>query len=160
VRPTLIRALLGAALLFAARPAFADATIFAGASMTPSSRPVRGAAVGVGLLVIGVEFEYAYTSADPTVSAPELKMGTGNVLLQTPFEIYGVQPYFTTGLGVYSETLAAHNDFGVGFNTGGGVKIAMFGPIRFRVDYRVIKLGSGALLSPTHRVYAGLNLKF
>ena len=34
------------------------------------------------------------------------------------------------------------------------------GPIRLRVDYRVFKLGSGALYSPAHRFYAGLNLKF
>jgi len=27
------------------------------------------------------------------------------------------------------------------------------------VDYRVFKLGSGALNSPAHRIYAGLNLK-
>ena len=160
MRRTIIRVGLVAAIAFSGRPAFADATIFAGASMTPSSRPVRGAALGVGLLVIGFEFEYAYTSEDPTVRAPELKMGTGNLLLQTPFEIYGVQPYFITGAGVYSETLAGGNDFSVTLNTGGGVKIAMFGPLRFRADYRVIKLGSGAVNSPAHRVYAGLNLKF
>jgi len=29
-----------------------------------------------------------------------------------------------------------------------------------RVDYRVFKLGSGALYSPAHRVYVGLNLTF
>ena len=49
---------------------------------------------------------------------------------------------------------------GIGFNTGGGVKVSLAGPIRLRVDYRVFKLGSGALHSPTHRFYAGLNLKF
>jgi hypothetical protein len=27
------------------------------------------------------------------------------------------------------------------------------------VDYRIFKLGSGALNSPSHRFYAGLNLK-
>ena len=31
--------------------------------------------------------------------------------------------------------------------------------IVMRVDYRVFKLGSGALHSPAHRFYAGLNLK-
>jgi hypothetical protein len=34
------------------------------------------------------------------------------------------------------------------------------GPLRLRVDYRAFKLGSGALYSPAHRGYAGLNLKF
>jgi len=28
------------------------------------------------------------------------------------------------------------------------------------VNYRGIRLGSGALASPAHRIYAGLNLKF
>jgi len=49
---------------------------------------------------------------------------------------------------------------GLGYNTGGGVKIALVGPLRVRIDYRVFKLGGGALYSPAHRVYAGLNLKF
>jgi hypothetical protein len=40
------------------------------------------------------------------------------------------------------------------------VKIDLIGPLRLRVDYRVLKLGSGALVSPAHRIYAGLNLKF
>ena len=71
-----------------------------------------------------------------------------------------MQPYFITGGGFYSETLGAHNDLGISLNTGGGVKISLAGPLRVRVDYRVIKLGSGALFSPAHRIYAGLNLKF
>ena len=41
-----------------------------------------------------------------------------------------------------------------------GVKMSLAGPLRLRVDYRVFKLGSGALYSPAHRIYAGLNLKF
>jgi hypothetical protein len=45
-------------------------------------------------------------------------------------------------------------------NTGGGVKISLLGPIRLRVDYRVMTLKNGALTSPAHRIYAGLNLKF
>ena len=39
------------------------------------------------------------------------------------------------------------------------MKVKLAGPIRLRVDYRVFKLGSGALYSPAHRIYAGLNLK-
>jgi hypothetical protein len=70
------------------------------------------------------------------------------------------QPYFTTGAGIYRETLGAHQDTGLGVNTGGGVKVSLIGPLRLRVDYRVFKLGSDALYSPAHRIYAGLNLKF
>ena len=71
-----------------------------------------------------------------------------------------MQPYITAGGGLYSETIGVLNDKGFTVNTGAGVKIALVGPIRVRVDYRVFKLGSGALSSPAHRVYAGLNLKF
>ena len=84
----------------------------------------------------------------------------GNVLLQTPVAFMGVQPYFTTGGGLLSgERSGTQQDTGVGLNTGGGVKISLAGPLRLRVDYRVFKLGSGALDSPAHRIYAGLNLK-
>ena len=82
------------------------------------------------------------------------------MLLQTPVSFYGVQPYVTAGGGLYSETLGARNDLGLALNTGGGVKVTLAGPLRVRVDYRVFKVGSGALYSPAHRIYAGLNLKF
>jgi opacity protein-like surface antigen len=141
-------------------PARADITAFIGANTTPTNRQVRGAALGAGLLVVGFEFEYAVTSDDLPVAAPSLKTGMANVLLQTPVAVMRLQPYFTTGVGIYQEELLAHSDTGVGFNTGGGVKISLVGPLRLRVDYRVFKLGSGALDSPAHRFYAGLNLKF
>ena len=41
------------------RPARADATAFIGANTTPSNRPVKGFAVGFGLLIVAFEFEYA-----------------------------------------------------------------------------------------------------
>jgi opacity protein-like surface antigen len=140
-------------------PARADLTAFIGANMTPANRQVRGASLGMGLLVIGVEFEYAYSPDDLTAIAPSLKTGMGNVLLQTPVALMGFQPYFTAGGGIYQEELGTRSDTGVGFNTGGGVKISLAGPLRLRVDYRIFKLGSGALNSPAHRFYAGLNLK-
>ncbi len=63
VRPLLVALLLTAAT---ASPALADATVFVGANTTPANRPVRGLAVGVGLLVVGFEFEFADTPDDPT----------------------------------------------------------------------------------------------
>ena len=146
-------------LAFTSVPARADLTAFIGANTTPANRQVRGAALGMGLLVVGFEFEYAYSPDDLTAAAPSLKTGMGNVILQTPVAIMGFQPYFTTGGGIYQEELGAHSDTGVGFNTGGGVKVSLAGPLRLRVDYRIFKLGSGALNSPAHRFYAGLNLK-
>jgi hypothetical protein len=147
-------------LLAAAAPARADVTAFLGANLTPSNRQVVGGAFGVGLLVVGFEAEYAATTDDPQAGAPSLKTGMGNLLLQTPSAFFGFQPYFTTGAGIYREVLGAHEDTGIGFNTGGGVKVSLVGPVKLRVDYRVFKLGSGALYSPAHRVYAGLNLSF
>ena len=140
-------------------PARADITAFIGANTTPANRQVRGGALGFGLLIIGFEFEYAFTTDDLTAIAPSLKTGMGNVILQTPVAFMGFQPYFTTGGGLYQEELGTHSDTGIGLNTGGGVKVSLAGPIRLRVDYRVFKLGSGALNSPAHRFYAGLNLK-
>ena len=148
-----------ALLALTAAPARADLTAFIGANTTPANRQVRGVSLGIGLLVVGFEFEYAYSPDDPSAAAPSLKTGMGNLLLQTPVAFMGFQPYFTTGVGIYQEELGAHSDTSVGFNTGGGVKVSLAGPLRLRVDYRVFKLGSGALYSPAHRIYAGLNLK-
>jgi len=146
-----------AALL--ATPAFADITGFIGATTTPANRLVKGVAAGGGLIVIGFEFEYADSTDDPAAFAPVLKTGMGNVLLQTPVAIFGFQPYFTTGGGIYRERLGAHVDTGVGVNIGGGVKVTLVGPLRLRVDYRMFRLGSDALYSPAHRFYVGLNVK-
>ena len=140
--------------------ALADVTAFIGANTTPANRQVRGAAGGISLLIVAFEFEYAFTPDDPSASAPSLKTGMGNLLLQTPFPVAGFQPYVTAGGGVYNESLGAHSDTNVGTNAGAGVKLTLVGPLRLRVDYRVFKLGSGALHSPAHRIYAGLNLKF
>ena len=154
------RALICAMFLFAAAPAWADATVFIGANMTPANRAVRGGAFGAGLLIIGFEGEYAFTPDDPEAAAPSLVTGSGNVLIQTPFAVLGLQPYVTTGAGLYRETLGSHQDTSFALNTGGGVKVSLVGPLRLRVDYRVFKLGSDALSSPAHRIYLGLNLKF
>jgi hypothetical protein len=157
----IVGAALVAVMALGVKPASADATAFIGANTSPANRKASGFSFGFALLgVLGFEFEYASTTDDPTAAAPALKTTSGNVLLQTPTAIFGVQPYFTTGGGFYSETLGARNDSGFAPNTGGGVKISLVGPVRVRVDYRVFGLGSGALVSPAHRIYAGVNLKF
>jgi hypothetical protein len=147
-------------LLAAAAPARGDVTAFIGANTTPANRQVRGGALGAGLLVVGFEAEYSFTPDDPRASAPKLTTGMGNVILQSPLPFFRFQPYFTTGGGIYREELGAHKSTGLGLNTGGGVKVSLLGPVRLRVDYRIFKLRSGALSSPAHRIYAGLNLKF
>ena len=152
--------LLMVMLVSSAAPASADVTAFVGANTTPANRHVRGFAVGGGLLLLGIEFEYASTPEDLGAPAHSLRTGMGNVMLQTPFAILGVQPYVTAGAGLYREVSGTRVQTGAGLNSGGGVKIPLIGPLRLRVDYRIFRLGRDARHSPAHRVYAGLNLTF
>jgi hypothetical protein len=162
--PPKLPLLLALPLLLLATPTFADATLFIGSTTTPSNRVARGASIGVSLLVIGFEFEYADTSEDLGEAAPSLRTGMGNVLLQTPIPIAGMQFYATTGAGGYREQLGEEpvqqQETHIAFNTGGGVKVSLLGPVRVRLDYRFLKLRGEPLHSTVHRVYAGLNLAF
>ena len=147
-------------LILSAAPAFADATVFIGSTATPANRSVKGLAFGAGLLVLAFEFEFAQTGETLGEAAPLLRTGMGNVLLQTPIPIAGIQFYVTTGGGLYRESLGTGEETHVGLNTGGGAKISLLGPIRVRLDYRVFRLRGEPLHSVVHRVYAGLNLAF
>jgi hypothetical protein len=147
-------------VLSAAVPAFADATAFIGSTTTPANRPTRGIAVGVSLVIVGFEFEYANASETPEDAAPSLWTGMGNVLLQTPIPVAGMQFYVTTGAGLYRESLGERQETHVGFNSGGGAKISLLGPLRARLDYRMFKLSGEPLHSVVHRIYAGINLAF
>jgi opacity protein-like surface antigen len=149
-----------AASMAASTPAFADATFFIGSTLTPSNRTAKGIAIGAGLIVVGFEFEFSDTGESLEDAAPSLRTGMGNVLLQTPFPIAGIQFYFTTGTGIYRERLDTIQETHVGFNTGGGAKISVLGPIRARLDYRVFNLRGEPLHSTVHRLYAGLNVAF
>lgn len=157
LRPALFAAVL--LLAWAAR-AQADVTVFIGANTTPDNRQVRGLAVGAGLLIVAFEFEYASNPEDTLAAAPSLRIWSGNGLLQTPFPLFGFQPYVTAGAGVYRERLGFDAETGTAPNVGAGVKVTLAGPIRLRVDYRRFNLGDDALYPTVHRVYAGLNLKF
>jgi hypothetical protein len=152
--------LLTAALLSVGSTAWADATAFVGTSSSPTSRATRGFALGAGLLVVGFEFEYGDTVEDVLEAAPSLRTGMGNVLIQTPFPIFRMQPYFTTGAGVYRESLAGNSETNFGINNGGGVKISLIGPLRARVDYRLFTLRGSPLEDTVHRFYVGVNLRF
>jgi opacity protein-like surface antigen len=155
-------ALTGTALLLlvTTSPAYADATVFLGTTSTPAHRAAKGFALGVGLLIVGFEFEYSGTSEDLAEGAPSLHTGMGNVYVQTPVAVARLQPYFTTGVGMFRERLANLQETNVGFNTGGGVKVSLLGPVRARIDYRVFSLRGDALHDTVHRLYAGLNLRF
>ena len=148
-------------LLAYSRPALADGTLFLGTVTTPANHVTKGFAIGAGFLIMGVEFEYASTNEDAEHAAPSLKTGMGNFYLQTPIPIAGMQFYWTTGTGGYRERLGeTHQETNLIFNTGGGAKVSLVGPLKVRLDYRVLKLRGSPLFSTLHRVYAGINLGF
>ncbi|HCQ99816.1 MAG TPA: hypothetical protein DIU48_10375 [Acidobacteria bacterium] len=160
MRPTAVRLLVVLAMLAAATPAFADLTAFVGASPAPANRAVRGFAVGFSLLVVGFEFELSDTAADTAAGAPAVRTGMFNMHVQTPFGISGLQFYGTAGGGLYHEEGHDLTESNAGTNAGGGVKIAIAGPIRVRVDYRVFKLRGSPERDTQQRIYAGVNIGF
>ena len=149
-----------AALVLLPATASADFTAFLGVNPTPSSRVVRGLSLGVGLVIVGFEFEYANTSEDLDELAPGLRTFMFNGLVQTPVPIAGMQFYATAGGGGYRETLNEVSETHVGINVGGGVKMTLAGPLGLRLDYRVFTLQGDPRHSKPQRFYAGLNLKF
>ena len=155
-RGLLVLAILAAFPSFA----FADLTAFVGVTPTPSSRVARGLAIGITVLVVGVEFEYSNTSEDVDAAAPSLRTGMANLLVQTPIAIGGLQFYATAGGGAYRERLGTLQETHFGANVGGGVKVSLLGPLKLRVDYRLFTLQGAALHSKPQRVYAGANLAF
>ena len=151
---------LTVALLGIASPAAADITAFLGFNPTPTTRAVKGLAVGAGLLIVAFEFEYAHANEDLIEAAPSLRTFMFNGLVQTPIPIAGIQFYGTAGAGVYRESLNDKSETNVGINLGGGVKISLIGPLRLRLDYRVTTLKGDARYPRPQRFYAGINLKF
>ena len=105
------------------------------------------------------EFEYSNSSENTTEATPALRTTSGNVSLQT-FGLPGFQLYFTTGGGIYREKLGTDEETAALLNNGGGIKINIAGPMRARVDYRVLSLKGNPRHSTVQRLYAGLNLAF
>ena len=71
--------------------ASADLTAFLGTNPTPVNRVTTGFGVGVGLVIVGFEFEYGHTREDIEEFAPSLRTFMFNGLLQTPIPIAGMQ---------------------------------------------------------------------
>jgi hypothetical protein len=147
-----------AVLLLRPAPASADLTGFLGVSSTPSSRSAKGIAIGVGMVLVGFEFEYARISEDEVNGAPELTTGMGNVVVMTPS--FKMQLYGTTGGGIFHERWRDFTNNGFGTNVGGGLKVALAGPIRLRVDYRIFNLRGTPITKSVHRFYTGVSLSF
>jgi opacity protein-like surface antigen len=151
--------LIGLALV-APSSASADITAFLGTNPTPVNRLTTGFGVGVGLVIVGFEFEYGHTRENLDELVPGLRTYMFNGLLQTPIPIAGMQFYGTAGGGVYREALDDVSETNVGINVGGGVKVSLAGPLRLRFDYRIFTLQGDPRHSKPQRFYAGVNLKF
>lgn len=157
----LFAVLLAVVFVFgAARPASADISGFLGFSPTPETHGARGFAVGFGVLVVGFEFEYSSLGEDEDKGAPSLRTGSGNILVQTPIEVSGIQLYGTIGGGLYRERLVNQQETSFTTNLGGGAKIRLVGPLRLRLDYRLFRLTGDPLHQTYHRLYAGANIGF
>ncbi len=153
--------LLAAAILIAAPAAArADVTAFLGVNGSPESRAVVGASAGVTFVAFGFEGEYASTHESPEDVAPQLRTFMANAFVQNPIPISGLTFYGIAGAGVYRETLLDVSQTSLATNIGGGVKIALAGPLQLRIDYRVFVLQGDALAQKPQRLYAGVNLKF
>lgn len=147
-----------ALLMSAPGTATADVTAFLSSATTPTTRAGKGVAIGVGLIMVGFEFEYANINENQATAAPSLKTGMGNVVVMTP--THKLQLYGTTGGGLYRERLGDFTTTSFGTNLGGGAKIALAGPFRLRVDYRIFRLNGTPLYKTVKRMYAGLSLSF
>lgn len=142
-------------------PARADIVGFLGANLTPGSQPVYGGALSLSVLVVNVEFEYAYCAEDLAKGLPG--QATGIVSLQFVTPTGRVQAYGGAGIGVARETLAGvDSSIRTAGSIGGGVKFGLVGPLGLRVDYRVITLNKslGLDTGARQRFYVGLNLHF
>jgi hypothetical protein len=140
--------------------AAADLTAFLGLTSTPDTRLARGIAAGGGLVIVAFETELARIGEDTAENRPGLTTVMGNVLIQTPAAIGGVQLYGTSGLGVYRERLGDVSETAVAANIGGGVKIGVAGPLKLRLDYRLFRLRGSPIHDVYHRAYAGATLGF
>jgi hypothetical protein len=159
-------------LLAGARPAMADATVFAGTIATGTQRRVVGGAFGFFPRatggVTGFEVEVMRTLGEAARGHYDLDGGGASLIVQWNALSRRVKFFGLGGGGVYSGTIGENDQFGGVFagHAGGGVKVAIAGPLNVRLDYRVYFLSS-TIESPARdidmrprRLAAGLALAF
>lgn len=160
MRLTRLLACASCLLALAVTDASADVTFFLGTASAPTTRAMRGAAIGVNFLVVGAEFEYTSTVEDAASGSPALKTAMVSGHVMPPFAIARMQPYLAVGGGGYRERIGSRQETNVAISTGGGVKVSLLGPLRARFDYRLMKLRGAPVQDRLHRFYAGLNVSF
>ena len=142
-----------------AGPASADLTVFAG--RTAPDHTTHGAALGISLRPVGLEFEYAGMPAAGSDEKPARRTGLFNLIFSTPLNrIRRLQLYGAVGGGLYHERAEPHAETNLAASAGGGVSISLAGPLRLRIDYRFLVLRDATSDRRPRRVYAGLNMLF
>lgn len=159
MKRTIVPVLLALALVTARpSPAYADLTAFLGLTTSPSTRPARGFAFGINLIIVGFEFEYSKTAEEAVKAAPGLTTSMFNGLVMTPTG--DTQLYVTAGGGFFRERFGDLTETSFGTNIGGGLKLGLAGPLRLRVDYRIFNLRGSPRYKTPQRFYAGINIAF
>ena len=148
------------ALAAGARPAFADATVFVGSSPASADGSVLGAALGISRRAIGFEFEYARARPAGPGAGPRVHSGLLSLLVRTPRRIARMRLYASLGAGLYRESGGPRAGTNLASGAGGGIDVAILGPLGLRVDYRVLRFRGPAPGHPRQRLYAGAHLAF
>ncbi|MCE2540123.1 MAG: hypothetical protein J4G16_06975 [Acidobacteria bacterium] len=142
-----------------AGPASADLTVFAGHA-TPD-RVTRGAALGISLRPVGLEFEYAGMPSAGSDSDPARQTGLFNLVFGAPLDRHRrLALYGAVGGGLYRDRTGTHARTNLAAGAGAGVNISLRGPLRLRIDYRLLVLRGARVDRRPRRVYVGLNLPF
>ena len=146
-------------LLPGAGAASADLTLFAGHAA--SKYTTLGAALGISLQPVGLEFEYARMPAAGSDTNRTRRTAVFNLIVGTGFgRIRRLQLYGAVGGGLYNDRMETHAETNLAASAGGGANISLGGPLRVRIDYRLLVLRGATLLRRPRRVYAGLNVMF
>ena len=144
----------------------ADGTVLVGLTSVDALRPSFGFSFGYRPSAVGVEVEYLSTFPGDYSAG-----GIFASVIVQPVTISNVQIFAVGGVGVWGEGFAGGKRTGVlnAGNVGGGVLVALAGPVRLRLDYRLFLLGEvseaevGAIApSRKHpqRIAAGLHFAF
>ena len=108
---------------------------------TPTNRTTKGFAVGAGLLIVGFEFEYSSTGEDVEHRRAVAEDRHGQRAAADARLPSSASSRTSQRAPASTAKRSGRARTRVRVGTGGGVKISLAGPLRLRVDYRVLQAG-------------------